>query len=373
MDLVYNGLRVEFSVRKKGDNMKILTGLLLAVLILMASCSTVMLIENPMEESIPEYISVRAPVLKYSLIETLYEIYRANILIPDQIASAYAVPVDGYADHYSWLIETYQELNSDAQDTLVELFEITNPWTLMNLTTRLADDATIEEIVDLLTSSEADLDDGTKSLIAFLFPRFYNNYFAAYFEKNVKQFIPLAEEMTAEALKRENIIRFMEEQSGLSLGDKAVVLYYSLQAAGAWSFNHGDLMISTIQRNVVSFDLLYHTPLHEFTHDLYRKFIDSQEFYQLFHDLFVRNWGFAVHWYNQPSLYTVYSWWAFCEENLVEGFAKLLRERYYTNVEHRRVYYYDLDFYSYLKEIAFDSSQHSLEEISVDFFRSVLR
>ncbi len=353
--------------------MRILAGFLLAALILMVSCSTVVLIENPMEEAIPEYISVRAPVLKYSLIETLYEIYRANMLVPDQIASVYAVPVDGYAGHYAWLIETYEDLNSDSQDALADLFEITNPWKLMNLTTKLADDATIEEIVDLLTSSEADFDDDTKSSIALLFPEFYDNYFAAYFEKNVRQFIPLAEEMTAEALKRENIIRFMEEQSGLGLGEKSVVLYYSLQAAGAWSFNHGDLMISTIQRNVDSFDLLYHTPFHEFTHDLYRKFIDSKEFDQLFFDLSKENWGLALHWYNQPSLNTVYSWWAFCEENLVEGFAKLLRERYYTNVDHKRVYYYDLDFYNYLKEIAFDSSQHSLEEVSADFFRSVLR
>ncbi len=357
----------------KGGNVKILIVFITVVILAMASCSTVVVVENPMEESIPEYISVRPPTLKYSIIETLYEIYRANVLIPDQIASAYALPIDGYKEHYEWLIKTYEGMDEQTQSSITELFESVHPWTLMNLTTMLSDGSTIGEIVDILTSSEADYEASTKKLIGSLLQRFYKDYFHSYFSESTATFLPLAEKMTTEALKRENILSFIEERSGVSLRDKSVVLYYSLQAVGAWSFDHGDLMISTIQRNVNRFELLYHTPFHEFTHNLYRDFTSTEAFYNLCLELFFRNWTFAAHWYSQPSLYSIYSWWMFCEENLVEGFAKFLRQEFYGDVEHTRLYYYDLDFYKHLREIAFDPSTRTLEEVSIEFLQTVLK
>ncbi|MEA2065641.1 MAG: hypothetical protein U9O65_00840 [Thermotogota bacterium] len=50
-----------------------------------------------------------------------------------------------------------------------------------------------------------------------------------------------------------------------------------------------------------------------------------------------------------------------------------LREKYYGEIEHKKIYYYDLLFYEYLKEIEFNSDEISLKEASFNFFEETLQ
>ncbi|MBU3810967.1 MAG: hypothetical protein H9893_04860 [Candidatus Niameybacter stercoravium] len=57
---------------------------------------------------------------------------------------------------------------------------------------------------------------------------------------------------------------------------------------------------------------------------------------------------------------------------MVEGFATYLNEQYYGHASSNGTYTYDLAFYKYLNEIDFNPEKISLEDVSIDFYESVL-
>ncbi len=120
-----------------------------------------------------------------------------------------------------------------------------------------------------------------------------------------------------------------------------------------------------------SFEKLYATPFHEYSHEFFQTFTNTGEFKDLAEEL-KSDPGFYSYWDSRPDLKNSYSLRMFCKENLVEGFAQFLYERFYRKPSGRDIYYYDVEFYEFLREIEFDADEISLKEASFKFFRSVL-
>ena len=185
------------------------------------------------------------------------------------------------------------------------------------------------------------------------------------------KFVDVAEQLTAAAAEKENPFEFIEETSGLNLGDYKCVFYYTFQKIGAYGFRLKDERISTIQANVKSLELLYRTPFHEYSHEFFQTFTNDSDFVKL-SETMVSDRGFYDYWDSRPGLKSNYTWRGFLEENLVEGFAKFLSYKFYGSEPYGATYYYDMDFYDYLRKIEFDPSRTSLEEASFGFYLEVM-
>ena len=100
-----------------------------------------------MEKTLVGEVEVRVPVLKYSIISTLEEMYYANIKAPEKWKSYYEnVSADSRA-HYLWLLDTYYVMSSEMKENLKTIFENTHAWRLLNIATLLSDESTIDDLV----------------------------------------------------------------------------------------------------------------------------------------------------------------------------------------------------------------------------------
>ncbi|MDK2953689.1 MAG: hypothetical protein PWQ27_1072 [Kosmotoga sp.] len=343
---------------------------LLIIMFLLSGCSLLQ-ITCPMEASIINEVEVRPPVLKYSLISSLEEIYLANVLVPEKWSEYYEDADSSAQEHYQWLKDTYAAMDEDMKDSLVEIFENVSDWKLMDLSTKLSDSCTLDDILTLYNSAIFELPYSVRQNLKKLLPYYYENFFRDYFERHVQEFEELAEALTLEAQNYENPYEFIERMSGIELGDYACLFYFTFKKVGAYGFSYGNLKISTLQRNVTTIEKLYFTPLHEYSHAFFRTFTNSDEFEDLAEKL-KNDTGFYDFWRENRNLTRSYPWRSFCEENLVEGFAKFLREKLYEEETHVEIYYYDLDFYLYLKEIDYNPGTMTLKDVSLDFYRQKL-
>jgi len=345
----------------------------LVAAILFSGCSLVLNIRE-MEKVIDEEIVVKPPVLKYSLLDTLYEIYVANELSPEKWNEYYSDAETSGKEHYKWLIETYGEMSVSMKESISFIFERVHLWKLMNMSTKLTDEADINDIVRLFRRSWFDLPTLVRIKLIQLLPEFYDEHFKEYFEVNRKSFVTLAASLTEEAAEYPNPFEFMEKATGIDLsGEYSCMFYFTFRRIGAFGFTYGDIKISTLQRNVDSIGKLFFTPLHEFGHDFFQTFTKERDFKDLAEELKEKDSDFYEYWNINAGLKQSYSWVGFCEENLVEGFAKFLREKYYGETEHEKSYYHDLDFYKYLKKIDFDPEELSLKEASFNFYDGVIQ
>jgi len=343
---------------------------LLMVMFILSGCSFLQ-ITSPMEETIANKVEVRPPVLKYSLVSSLEEIYLANVLVPDKWSEYYEDADSSAQEHYQWLKDTYAAMDEDMKESLVEIFENVSDWKLMDLSTKLSDSCTLNDILTLYNSAIFELPCSVRQNLKKLLPYYYENFFRDYYEEHVQEFEELAEALTLKAKNYENPYEFIESMSGIELGDYSCLFYFTFRKVGAYGFSYGNLKISTLQRNVTTIEKLYFTPLHEYSHAFFKTFTNSVEFRNLAEEL-KNDTGFYNFWRANPNLTRSYPWKDFCEENLVEGFAKFLREKLYGEETHKEVYYYDLDFYLYLKEIDYNPEIMTLEEVSMDFYKSLL-
>ncbi len=352
--------------------MKRVTLVLLIVMAMFSGCSLILKVPE-MGEVINEDIVVKSPALKYSLLDSLHEIYVANELSPEKWEDYYSEADPSGKEHYDWLIKTYGEMSDSMKKTLSYIFERVHLWKLMNISTELTDEADINDIVNLYRSSWFDLPPLVRIKLIQLLPEFYNEHFEEYFDVNQEIFTTLASSMTEEAIEYPNPFEFMEELTGIDLpGEYSCMFYYTFRKVGAFGFTYGSIKISTLQRNVDDISKLFFTPLHEYGHDFFQTFTKKSDFKELAEDLKENDISFYEYWKNDEGLKQSYSWAGFCEENLVEGFAKFLREEYYGKTDHKENYYYDLDFYEYLKEIEFNPDEISLKEASFSFYEEVM-
>ncbi|AKI97739.1 hypothetical protein [Kosmotoga pacifica] len=344
------------------------------VLMLILSGCVALFITSPMEKILIAEVEVRPPVLKYSIISTLEEMYYANVEAPEKWASYYTGVSEASRAHYLWLLDTYNAMNQKMREYLEIIFQNVHPWRLMNIATMLSDDSTVEDLVKVYKGAIVganNLPASVREALGELLPYYYTNFFKDYFEENAPLFEDIAKEMTAEAQSYPNPYEFISENSGIELGKSKCLFYYTFREVGAYGFRLDELRISTLQRDVDTIEKLFFTPLHEYTHEFFQTFTGSKEFKELAEELKERDPGFYEYWNSDTGLKSSYSWRGFCEENLVEGFAKLLRDRFYGSIqEHRAFYYYDMDFYEYLKAIDFSPERMTLEEVALEFYRS---
>ncbi|OAA31589.1 hypothetical protein AT15_05810 [Kosmotoga arenicorallina S304] len=343
----------------------------LIFMILLGGC-VALFITKPMERALVGEVEVRPPVLKYSMISTLEEMYYANIKAPEKWKSYYSdVRADSRA-HYLWLLDTYYALPSAMKENLKTIFENTHAWRLLNIATLLSDESTIDDLVRVYKGAiigSNSLPVNVRNALEKLLPYYYETFFKDYFEENAPKFEKVAKQMTEEAREYPNPYQFISDNSRIDLGKSKCLFYYTFREVGAYGFKLDELRISTLQRDVDSIEKLFFTPLHEYSHEFFQTFTGSKEFKELTEELKIKDPQFYEHWHSDESLSNSYSWRGFCEENLVEGFAKFLRDKFYGNIqEHRAYYYYDMDFYEYLKDIDFSPDDISLMEASLNFY-----
>ncbi|HEX2946272.1 MAG TPA: hypothetical protein VHT96_10000 [Clostridia bacterium] len=320
-------------------------------------------------------IVIKGLVLKYVLVDSAYEIYQTNILKEKPFSfDSYSRMGEDTKNHFIWMEDTYNSLDADNKAHLKDLFESgIHAWKLMDVTTRLDDSAGVDDIVQKLASSR-EIKGGSKlkAAITDFLPYFYLNYLKAYIEENDDTFNKYIEKLNKQVQEKDaDIIGFMERNSGIRFKTKyKPEFYYTLRPIGAMGFQYKDRKVSTLQRTCTDYTYLLSAPFHEFSHELFKTFTDANDFLEVTGPL-MNNTEFRNVWNN--SIKNNYNWTGWCEENLVEGFAKYLDYKYYSRDDQYSTYFYDLDFCNYLKERKFDGQKESLKEICIEFYKSKLQ
>jgi hypothetical protein len=138
---------------------------------------------------------------------------------------------------------------------------------------------------------------------------------------------------------------------------------------GASSFKNGNTYVSTLQRHIKDYSILFATPFHEFSHSLFQTFSRDSLFVSTANLLKTDKRLFEF-WDKQLGRKD-YDWPGWCEENLVQGFAKYLYLKYYKKELDIKTYVYDDEFYKFLKDNDFDGKNISLADISIKFLKSI--
>ena len=264
-------------------------------------------------------------------------------------------------------------MGQEMRDALTMIMTKTHPWQVMNVTSTLKEEASLEEILQCIRESKPlGYTDSEKEILTSFYTDYYNEYLKDYLEDNIPIFEEKADRLNEQIAEREvDLMTFMEAQSGIQFKERSKpVFYYTLREVGAMGFEHSPLHISLIQRHVDDFSYLLSTPFHEFSHALFDTFTDKRAFKQVVKRLSKVEDSFKTSW--EEKFQSSYNWRGWCEENLVEGFAHYLDDKYYRRKASYSSYTYDLAFYNYLKEIDFDPQKITLEEACIAFYEGVL-
>ncbi|MGL4737640.1 MAG: hypothetical protein ACRCW2_09340 [Cellulosilyticaceae bacterium] len=314
-------------------------------------------------------VQVKGLKLKYVLVDSAFEIY--------QMQGEFKEFTDDYLKyqrtHYEWMMATYEDMSTTMRESLAMIMTKTHPWQIMNVTSSLIDDASVEEVIQcIINSDQLPYNQADREAIDTFFTTYYERYLEAYLETQIPLFEEKAEKLNAAIQQHDSdIMSFMEQASGISFDEKRKpVFYYTLRGLGAMGFEQPGVKISLIQRSVSEISNLFNTPFHEFSHSLFDTFTEKHSFKKVAKQLAREDKVFRQIW--ESRFHTSYDWIGWCEENLVEGFASYLSEKYYGYPRESGIYTYDLAFYYYLKEIEFDPSKISLEKASIDFYKKVL-
>lgn len=333
--------------------------------------------DNPVQQTQGQNhytVEVRGLVLKYVLIDTAYELYQVNVEKDQAFSRSSYASISGDAEkHYMWLSSTYNSLTEQNKAYLRDMFESgMHAWGLMNITTQLDDSSNIDEVVNLIISNkEIDRNKKLKEGIMTFLPYFYSNHLKRYVEENRDKFEQYASKVNNQIKeKNPDVIGFMEKESGIAFKAKyKPVFYYTLRPVGAMGFSYNDLKISTIQRTCDDYTHLLGTPFHEFSHELFKSFIQSRALKKIAGQM-KKDEAFLKMW--SEGMDKNYDWVGWCEENLVEGFAKYLEYKYYGIEPVNAIYVYDYGFYKYLKAMGFDGQKDSLKETCISFYKETL-
>jgi len=340
--------------------------LILVVINTLTCCNYGPTVNKPMETEINNGMEIRSITLKYLLLDTLYEIYQANVLCPEKYQEYYSSENEIEKRHYEWLIKTYDLFTYQNKLELKNIFENIHVWKLLNISTLTADNSNIDDLIVLIKSSSG-ISKETKTSLLNLMPVFYDEFFKEYFQGNIEYYNTKTDKFNDNLADYPNPFEIIEKETGMNLGKYSSLFYFTFRKVGAYGFTHGNLKISTIQGNITEVEHIMSTALHEFSHSFFQKFTDDAGFKDLSERLkSVKE--FYEYWEKNSSLKSSYSWNAFCEENLVEGFAKFLGEKFYDIKGRRETYIYDADFYEYLKEIGYSPDKYNFKETSINFY-----
>ncbi len=313
-------------------------------------------------------VEVRSPVLKFSIIDTLDDIYTANVVAPETWAEYYRTADGIAAEYYDYLLSSYRSFSEDMKADLATVFENVNSWKLMDIVKYLPDNASLERINRRVSSIMNFYPMKAAFALRRLLPAFYEQSFRDFFEKNAPVFEQIALELTQLAKEMEDPFSFIQKTSGIELGDYDCIFYFAFQRVGASGFRTEKKRISTIQSGVNTIQLLYRTPFHEYSHEFFQTFTLDRDF-EILAEKMKADKAFYDFWDSRQYLKSNYSWRAFLEENAVEGFAKFVAFKFYGTEDpyFYQVYHYDVEFYNYLRDIDFDPGKITLKQATYDF------
>jgi predicted metal-dependent hydrolase len=362
-------------VKREMKNRKYIGLVLLIVNIFIVSCSMPK-INNSKSTSLSEtnMLEIRGLSLKYILIETVSDMYLANVKKPDYFSAETFKKIDSASyEYFVWLHQTYDKFDDNAKNSLTQIYNSTNKYVLMNITTKLSDKAKVDDIVNILDSS-TEFDEKTKSAIKEIFPYFYKKFFKSYL-KSVEKDITKNVNKVRDQVKQYNpdIIKFMEENSGIKFRKKyKPICYYTLSPISASNYIYEEQAISTTPRGTNDIKHILKVIFHEYSHELFSTFTWMYDFERVT-DLMYKDKSFQEVWESNFSGNHGYNWKGWCEENLVNGFSMYLLYKYSgDSIYLKRNYVYDYKFYEYLKEIQFDPEKITLIEASVNFFEDII-
>lgn len=311
--------------------------------------------------------------LRVVFMDSLLEMYQVNV-VPTEAFSEESYRSIGGEDslkHHRWVTKTYESFDEKMKSTLRTLFEQENS-NMMNpvaLPIRLLkEDAPIGDIVKVVIYQYKDEQRGE---ISVFLNKYYDDFFKAYLDENKPEFDRRAETFNqALAVKDDDLVGFMEKISGMHFpSELKPVFYFTLKPVGAWgsSSTKGET-VSTLQRTYKNPDKLFYTPFHEYSHLLIQQFTRADRFVGVAEQM-KQNKELESLW-KSTGMDKVYDWIGFCEENLVEGFAKYLTFKYDGSRPAKPLYLLDLEFFNYLDKMGFDGQQQTLEEASKAFLLS---
>ena len=341
------------------------------IIFLSTGCTENLKIINPIDPNSIEDMKVFPITLKYCLVDTLHEIYQANIFDVERRKEFYENSDQWGQNHYDWLVNTYEEMPSEMKKNLTNAFNDMSMWTLMNNLSKLDNGANLEEIKTLINSIKYTINQNGKRALLYIIDDFYYDYFKAYYEDNLTIFESLAEDMTVELSSYDSPVDIISEYSGIYLGEKKCAFYYTLRKVGAYLFQIDNVTISTLQYNASKPQYIFRAALHENSHPFFQTFTKTSKF----EDLAKRVKSiepFYNFWNDNESIKSFYSWTSFLEENLVEGFAKFLSYKTFGETGNP-TYYYDYPFCEFLIEKNYSPKKYTLEEISYMFYEDELK
>lgn len=317
-------------------------------------------------------IEVRGLSLKVSLITVAYDVYRVNFKNSTIFNEERYKNCGEYGlNYYKWLKEIYSTMDSDMKRRLIRIYDNYGDWTYVSETISLDDNASLEEIVEKLNNqSNLELSEIDKEDIDVFYNYFYKEYLKDFIELNNSSIEKEVKNLNA-YLERKgiDIFKFMEDESGIKFKkDYTALFYYDLPPIGAMGFEDGNYKISTIQPGTNK-DNLLGTPFHEYSHELFGNFIRDVDFTEI-SDKLRKDKALSEGYKNVAK--DAYDWIGWCEENLVEGFAKYLEYKYYGDKNRNTTYVYDMEFCNYLIEQGFDSEIMELKYLSIKFYESIL-
>lgn len=317
-------------------------------------------------------IEVKGLTLKLSLIRVASDLYYINYGSPNLFTrDIYENQGDYGVYYYEWAKDSYASMDAEMKRRLIRIFKNYDAYPDVGITISLEDDANIKDVINKLTENESiKLDEMQKEDIDIFFNYFYEEHLKDFIKENNKEIEKSKNELNS-FLAKENtdVFKFMEEQSGVEFNkDYKAIFYIDLPPIGARGFDENNIKISTLQPGTDKEKLL-NTPFHEYSHELFGTFTREADFIALVNKL-IDNENLIKGFKNGGQ--EQYDWVGWCDENLVDGFAKYLKYKYYGEIDNKATYAYDLMFCKYLIENDFNPKETKLKEISMEFYEKVL-
>jgi len=320
-----------------------------------------------------ELLEVKGLTLKYVLVAVSCEMYDVNVRIRGDQPEFYKEYGKDSYHHYLWIKDTYRQLPKDMKRHLETIYcDGIYEGELIYLLADLEDEAGVNQIVYAIKTSK-DIPVEVKAAAEEFYPYFYEEYLREYIRMNRVMYDRHAEEMNKKIQEEKpNILEFIEETSGMQFERKyKPVIYYTMRPGNALGFIYGDQFISLIPGTEHHYESLFFIPYHEFSHGIFNQITSTKEFKQVA-DTLKSNSKMRRTWEN--GFYDVYySWYDWCEENLVEGFAMYLeykaKGKLPDSIESIRPY--DKAFFQYLVDIDFNPETMNLKDVSIDFLESI--
>lgn len=341
---------------------KLLAFSLVLLLFIFSGC------ENNNEDSNTE---VKGLTLKITLFTVADDVNRANYKNTDVFTEdLYKQLGESEFQYYQWLKTTYDTMDEEMRNRLIRIFDRYSSVSFVGEVISLKDECGVDELVQKINNSTLSLSDELKEDVEVFFSYFYEEYLKELMEANKKSIDKNAKELNSFIRKNNvDILKFMEEESGIQFKDyEKVVFYFDLPPVGASGYSYDGYKVSTIQPNMTE-NALLGTPFHEFSHELFRTFTRGGKFSEVAEEL--KSNKDLTDGFEKIGKYS-YNWIGWCEENLVEGFADYLTYKYNGEKSTNNIYVYDLEFFNYLVDNNFNPSNLTLEDASIEFYKKLL-